>query len=230
MITAILFDFFGTLVDYRPSVEGEGFRESFRHFQYIGGRGDYAEFLTGWETNGAAFEAEANRTHIEYSLEGLVSHFFRSQGIAEHHGGRFIETFIGEWNGSVTFDPHVVSAVRTLAKAYRVGVVTNTNLTWLVPGHILRMGLRDVFPAITTSIEVGRRKPHPQIFETALARLDVGANETLFVGDSIAADFEGAHGAGLQALLVDRHGLSGLPANQRIATVAHLPEWLASAR
>ena len=205
-ITSILFDFFGTLVDYRASVEGEGFRGSFGLFRELGGNGDYPRFLEEWEANAAEFESDANRTQIEYPLEELVLKFLRSHEISEAHTDHFIATFIAEWNSGVTYDDDVIRAVRALARDYRVGVVTNTHLPWLVPRHIAAMGLADVFPEVTTSIEVGWRKPHPEIFAVALGRLGSEPPETLFIGDSFDADFQGARSAGLQALPLTPRG------------------------
>ncbi|MGE0815131.1 MAG: HAD family hydrolase [Vicinamibacterales bacterium] len=43
-------------------------------------------------------------------------------------------------------------------------------------------------------------KPHPSIFETALAAAGVAAGEAVMVGDSLKADVHGALGAGLRAV------------------------------
>jgi putative hydrolase of the HAD superfamily len=50
----------------------------------------------------------------------------------------------------------------------------------------------------------GRTKPHPSIFESALAALGVEAGETAMVGDSYADDIEGARALGITAILLDR--------------------------
>jgi len=47
-------------------------------------------------------------------------------------------------------------------------------------------------------------KPHLDIFRYALCRLNVKAEEAIFVGDSVEADYQGAENAGLHALLIDR--------------------------
>jgi len=79
------------------------------------------------------------------------------------------------------------------------------------------------FSAIVTSARVGYRKPHPKIFEAAMAATNASPREILFIGDTLEADARGAAQAGFQALLVDRRasgrhawpaidGLSALPA------------------
>lgn len=47
-------------------------------------------------------------------------------------------------------------------------------------------------------------KPHPDIFKYAIKKLDVKPEETIFVGDNVEADYEGAENAGLHPLLIDR--------------------------
>lgn len=49
-------------------------------------------------------------------------------------------------------------------------------------------------------------KPHPSIFEAALASAGVEAGEALMVGDSLKADVHGALGAGLHAVWLRRSG------------------------
>jgi len=47
-------------------------------------------------------------------------------------------------------------------------------------------------------------KPNPEIFKYAISKLDVKPEESMFVGDNVEADYEGAENAGIHALLIDR--------------------------
>jgi putative hydrolase of the HAD superfamily len=60
--------------------------------------------------------------------------------------------------------------------------------------------------AIVDSRTHGRVKPHPTIFQAALDRLGVRAQEAAMVGDSLVEDVEGARALGMHAVLVDRDG------------------------
>ncbi len=78
-----------------------------------------------------------------------------------------------------------------------VGILTNG------PEHRQRakvdaLGLDDGVDAIVYAGDLPRRKPHVDPFETILADLDVPADRTLYVGDSLAYDVAGAHNAGLR--------------------------------
>ena len=68
------------------------------------------------------------------------------------------------------------------------------------------LGLEPYLDFTVTSGEVGRGKPHPPIFLTALERAGVEPREVLHVGDSHASDVVGARGVGIRPLLLDRDG------------------------
>jgi len=53
---------------------------------------------------------------------------------------------------------------------------------------------------IVLSSEVGKRKPHPAIFERALSELGVDSSDALFVGDRLDADVLGASRIGMKTV------------------------------
>ncbi|MDP9237559.1 MAG: HAD family hydrolase [Chloroflexota bacterium] len=59
---------------------------------------------------------------------------------------------------------------------------------------------------VVASAVVGSSKPHREIFHYALSRAGVGADETVYVGDSYLADVLGSRAAGLHPILIDRDG------------------------
>jgi putative hydrolase of the HAD superfamily len=72
-------------------------------------------------------------------------------------------------------------------------------------------------------------KPHRSIFDLALERAGVKAEEALMVGDSFRHDIEGALSAGWRAVLLKRSGEVpyALPADLPvITTLAELPAHL----
>ena len=68
------------------------------------------------------------------------------------------------------------------------------------------LGIADHFDQVVYSAEAGFEKPHPGIFESALARLGLEPEEVLHVGDDRRRDVEGAHGVGMYAVHLDRSG------------------------
>ena len=84
-----------------------------------------------------------------------------------------------------------------------------------------RLGLDSYLDFAVTSAEAGAEKPHAPVFEAALKRAGVRAEEALHVGDQYGADVLGARAVGMAAVLLDREGwhqdindcpkISGLP-------------------
>ncbi len=63
-----------------------------------------------------------------------------------------------------------------------------------------RFGVRSQFDSITTSEEVGRTKPDPAMFETALEKAEVAPERSLMIGDRYEHDVKGASEAGLHGV------------------------------
>ncbi len=100
----------------------------------------------------------------------------------------------------------------------RIGLISNgqRDLEEFAEHHLLDVD------AIVGSKSHGRVKPHPSIFQAALAALDVSPEETAMVGDSYEDDIEGARALGIRAILLDRGGLRP-DAEDRIDTLLALP-------
>lgn len=64
------------------------------------------------------------------------------------------------------------------------------------------LGLSPYFDLILTSGDARARKPSPEIFNQAMARLALQANEVRHVGDSPRYDGEGAKNAGIQPFIL----------------------------
>lgn len=85
----------------------------------------------------------------------------------------------------------------------RLGIISN----WLpsLPEFCRAMGLDPYFDVLVASRSEGLEKPSPDLFLRAAQRLGLSPEECLHVGDSVAADIQGALGAGLHAALLDRN-------------------------
>jgi putative hydrolase of the HAD superfamily len=59
--------------------------------------------------------------------------------------------------------------------------------------------------AVLDSAVVGVAKPDPKIFELALERLGIAPDAAIHVGDTPAADVDGARAAGVRPVLIDPH-------------------------
>ena len=99
--------------------------------------------------------------------------------------------------------PEAVEALSDLARrGIRLGVISNWDSR--LPALLSALGLNAHFECVVSSAAAGYEKPHPAIFHAGLQALGVEPSRALHVGDRLEEDYEGAIGAGLQALLVDR--------------------------
>ena len=89
----------------------------------------------------------------------------------------------------------------------RIGIVSN-NILDEQQQKLRHCGFDGYVDALVVSEEAGVSKPDPAIFAIALQRLGVGAEEAVMVGDSWAADVEGARAAGIRAVWFNRLHLS----------------------
>jgi HAD superfamily hydrolase (TIGR01509 family) len=84
-------------------------------------------------------------------------------------------------------------------RGLKTGVVANA---WPEPGRLLRadadaFGLAPLLDTIVTSDDVGARKPRPEIFLAACRALGIDPAATVFVGDSLESDVQGAAEVGM---------------------------------
>jgi putative hydrolase of the HAD superfamily len=121
-------------------------------------------------------------------------------------------------------------ALPTLAAIRRSGIRTAivSNTPWGSPAdrwaeELRRHGLTEAVDATVFCVDVGWRKPAPQIFEHALSLLEVDAPESVFVGDDPGQDVAGAEGSGLRAILIDPRGA---PADARCPAIRSLTDLL----
>ncbi|MBM3331922.1 HAD family hydrolase [candidate division WOR-3 bacterium] len=102
--------------------------------------------------------------------------------------------------------PDVKPCLERLGTDYRLGLVTNGPCD-LQCAKLDASGFRSYFGAVVISREVGVKKPDPRVFAIALDQLGVGAQESVFVGDSPKNDIVGAHAAGMRAIWLNRDKL-----------------------
>lgn len=72
--------------------------------------------------------------------------------------------------------------IRKLKPAYRIGLISNTS-PWHFERAIRSSEVFPLFDSVTLSFEVGASKPDPSLFEDALKKLGLLAEECIFIDD-----------------------------------------------
>jgi HAD superfamily hydrolase (TIGR01509 family)/HAD superfamily hydrolase (TIGR01549 family) len=179
----------------------------------------FREFLT--QANLPASKEDARRFHRE-----LIGNISAERHRAEGKGASpdelddwwrsvFAKTWLDRddlveemlrWMLAGRFDrvfPDVLPTLEALqAMGMPMAVISNfgTHLRDL----LAQKNLLRFFDSVLVSAEVGIAKPDPRIFDLMAERVDLPRQRLLYAGDHIGDDIDGAHGAGLDAVLIDR--------------------------
>ena len=127
--------------------------------------------------------------------------------------------------------PGAADALRGLSGAgYKLAVVSNawgTVAQWLEQYGVCSVEGGDLpqVAAVIDSHLVGVEKPDPRIFQLAIDVLGVPAERSLYVGDTIRFDVNGARSAGLHPVHVDPYGFCD-GSHRHIVDLAELTSWL----
>lgn len=121
----------------------------------------------------------------------------RGQPATGARGQRVAERFLAEAEATLDRNRPLLAA---LAGRYRLGIVSNFygNLEAVCRGA----GLAPPFAVMVDSQRVGVEKPDPAIFRAALEPLGARPERTLFVGDLLKRDREGARRMGMDFLWI----------------------------
>ncbi len=227
-VDVVLFDFFGTLVDYEPDRTRLAYPRS---HDLVRGWDDsltHDDFLARWDVSSAGLEEETRASMREFTMAEAAAAFAASCGLGmtDGHCAELGAAFVAEWEEHVVPVPGVIEMVHRLRGSTRLGLVSNTHDRHMVPSMLEAMGHADSFELVLLSVDHGHRKPHPSIYREALDRLGCDAGSVAFVGDSCEADYAGPRRAGMEAFLIDPSGRHDVPSSARLSTVldieAHL--------
>lgn len=207
VVPAVGFDLDGTLFDHRGSA-----RVAARSFLRSLGIVPTSVALESW------FAAEEE--HFERWRSGVVSFaeqrrerlrtvlplFDVTPPIEEAELDALFDEYLHAYREAWRIFPDSLETLRGLrSRGYRVGLLTNGTQAQQLD-KLQQTGLVEAFDVICTSERIGVQKPDPRAFHILAAELGVDTSVCLFVGDSPAHDVEGARGAGMRGLLVDRYG------------------------
>jgi putative hydrolase of the HAD superfamily len=123
----------------------------------------------------------------------------REFGYAEAMVEEAFDAFIQARNEVDLYDD-VVPALEQLRDRYRLFTASNGN------ADLGKIGLAHFFERTIAARHVGALKPDPAIFLKVIEGTDLDAADVVYVGDDPLLDVEGARGAGMQAIWIDRQG------------------------
>ena len=114
-----------------------------------------------------------------------------------------------------------LGVLEELARDYTLGALTNGN------ADIYKTDAAEYFDIAFLAEDVGTSKPHPEMFEAALAKAGASPAEIVHVGDDPNHDIEGARNIGMRTVWMNSRNKTwpgGAPADRTISNLRELPE------
>ncbi|MEM3579936.1 MAG: HAD family hydrolase [Candidatus Bathyarchaeia archaeon] len=201
-----MFDFIGTLV----SVKGYNLETSkmklYRSIVDAGFDVSQKDFLEAYSQAHEKYRVIRYQKLVEVTNAIWISEALNSLGFKTSPEDTRIKTavniFFEDYLSSFRLRKCARQTLEALAGDYKLGLVSNFTYAPVIYAGLRRVGISNFFNVILVSDAVGWRKPHAKIFEEALKRLGVAAEEALYVGDSPEEDIKGAKQLGMKTVFV----------------------------
>jgi putative hydrolase of the HAD superfamily len=168
--------------------------------------------------NGIAYSFENSRKHgdllgkaserirfdsnYEVSFTAFHRNLFDRMGLTSQHDWATLDLEFLKISHIFDKEDYVIEMLTRLKQEnIRMGVVSNSfhggkSLEWMLE----KAGMHHFFDFLISSADYGFRKPHPELFETAIARLGLPREHLWFIGDRLDADVIGANSVGLTSV------------------------------
>ncbi|MEN8615361.1 HAD family hydrolase [Dehalogenimonas sp. THU2] len=215
MIQAVFFDLYQTLVGYDPPRE----EWESRMLDQFGIKAPPQAFTRAFIVADEYFYTEnAKKPMSKRPAEEVTKVYFHHQSIVLKEGGitpapDLVRSMLERWRDTklkhVLFDDVLPALVELKRLNMALGLVSNVDKD--ITPLLDELGLSPFITTVVTSQETGFTKPHPEIFQEALRRAELPAENVLFVGDQYQIDVLGSTGAGMKGVLLDRGGFSDAP-------------------
>lgn len=187
MIRAVLFDLDGTLLDRRQSLEQfihDQYNRFASHLMNIE-QSEYCSRFLELDNNGYTWKDKVYATLLcEYNITTLAPEQLLHDYITnfQHH--------------CIPFQNMHELLQRLTQQNIKIGIITN-GFTDFQINNLRALNIHTYANTILVSEAEGIKKPHPEIFERALQKLDVKASECLYVGDHPENDVLGSERVGI---------------------------------
>jgi HAD superfamily hydrolase (TIGR01662 family) len=204
-VQAVVFDVDFTLIYPGPTFRGEGYQAFSKRYDIDV---DPARFETAVtcaaplldDSEGSAYDHELFVAYTRCIIEEMGG-----KGAEDASLDACAREIYAEWARSHHFEMYddVAPALAALTSAgLKVGLISNSHRP--LDEFQSHFELRHFISAAVSSVDHGYMKPHPSIFLSALAELDVAPRNAVMVGDSLRHDVEGALNIGMRAVWLHR--------------------------
>ena len=218
--TAVFFDVDFTLIHPGPRFQGTGYEATCARY---GVRVDPARFDAA-VTGAAPLLDSADQVYDAGLFVAFTSRIIYGMGGTGAGVEAAAREIYDDWAEHRHFSLYddVPGALRRLHRdGIRLGLISNSHRC--LASFESHFELDGLIAVTVSSSEHGFMKPHPGIFQAALDRMQVRADEAVMVGDSLAHDVAGARLVGMRAILLVR-GSAPAAADAEVDVIRSLDE------
>jgi putative hydrolase of the HAD superfamily len=182
------------------------------------------------QNSGLAFQQVFQKFNIEVALKEFLEIYepinfdywkaFREERVTKEQlrRGRLIDTFstlkiryplavidamsvsyIDELPANNHLLPGAAEVLEYLHPKYKLHIITN-GFQEVQNIKLNKSNIAHYFETVTSSEEVGVKKPNPLVFQRALIKANTSAAQSIMIGDTFEADILGAEAVGMQSL------------------------------
>lgn len=234
-IKGVLFDFGGTLLDYRKEeVFGALLEEQGIHASHERIIRAYDNVEQEWKRNFSGYQysppldEEAIRRWDKMLLEHLnVPGDLDKLALFVSENWDRMDQQLPRNLVRRRYDDVLPCLDRIRGLGLKTGIVSNIWSEEVLRSGLEGLELAEYFPVVVASGSVGFAKPAKQIFDIAMKMVLLNPDEIVFVGDDLDADYHGALNARMNPVLIDRtERYAEHVGVRRIPSLEHLPKLL----
>ena len=233
-LRAVIFDLGGTLMYERHTwhaITSQGDEALTRFLIDQGMELNLSTFPVEFRRRLAQYFAQREQDLLETSYTFVLLELLKDKGYANLPDDvirKALDSLFSITQTNWVLEEDTIPTLKKLEKnGYRMGLISNAGDDQDVQQLVRRFGIAPYFDFILTSAACSYRKPHPRIFELAIANWYFLPSESVMVGDNLDADIRGAKNAGLYAVWISRRAGSSSEDQPRVqpdATVSTLAE------
>jgi HAD superfamily hydrolase (TIGR01549 family) len=205
-IKAVIFDFIGTLTELIGYSHENSIDKLFKSLAANGYNVNHESFLKAYEETHQKYRKIRYEQLIEVTNAVWVSEALSHLGYTTTPQKERIKTavnvFFENYINSLKLRPSAKLTLQQLHETYKLGLVSNFTHAPVIYAALRKLKINDFFNAVIVSEAIGWRKPHPKIFQEALEKLHLEADEVSYVGDTPLEDIQGATNVGMKTMFI----------------------------
>ncbi len=203
---AVVMDYIGTLVNARCYSMDASRRTLHKALTDAGFETGLTEFLEAYtqaheKYRVVRYQQLREVTNAVWVCEAL-NNLGCSASMADPRVKAALNVFFQDYVDSLELRPYAEKLIKKIKEHCKLGLISNFTYAPVVYSSLRKLGINQFFDAVVVSDECGWRKPHTQIFQDALGKLQVKAEEAVFIGDSPLEDIKGAKEIGMKTVFV----------------------------